>query len=92
MYMPSQGGLNQVLNYHMDYSVIQSQKISSNFQVRGLPVRSSGGAGVIVADNIFFSTRFGGALKILHFITCLYETELEINYIFHAESARNYLF
>ena len=33
-----------------------------------------------------------GALKISHFITYLHRTVLEVNYLFHAESARNYLF
>ena len=27
-----------------------------------------------------------------NFITCLYRTALEVNYLFHAGSARNYLF
>ena len=41
-----------------------------------------GGAGVFVAGKLFIS----------HFVTCLYGTVLEVNYLFHAESARNYLF
>ena len=36
-------------------------------------------------DNLFISTRLGGALKIL--ITCLYRTVLGGNYLFHTESA-----
>ena len=51
-----------------------------------------GGAGVFVAGKLFISTGLGGALKISHFVTCLYGTVLEVNYLFHAESARNYLF
>ena len=35
--------------------------------------------------------RVGGALKISNFITCLYRTVLEVNHLFHAESAQNYL-
>ena len=31
--------------------------------------------------------RLGGALKIINFITCLYRTVLEVNHLFHAESA-----
>ena len=39
-----------------------------------------------------YTTGLGGALNISHFVTCLYGTVLEVNYLFHAESARNYLF
>ena len=61
--------------------------------VRGPPLDSQGGgAGVFVAGKLFISTGLGGALKISHFVTCLYGTVLEVNYLFHAESARNYLF
>ena len=42
--------------------------------------------------KLFISTGLGGALKISHFVTCLYGTVLEVNNLFHAESARNYLF
>ena len=38
-----------------------------------------------------FSTLLSGALKISNFITCLYSI-ICYNYLFHAESARNYLF
>ena len=57
-------------------------------------IQSPGGGGpiVFVADKLFISTRLGGALKIINFITCLYRTVLEINNLFNAESARNYLF
>ena len=51
-----------------------------------------GGAGVFVAGKLFISIRLGGALKISHFITYLYRTVLEVNYLFHAEFAGNYLF
>ena len=62
-------------------------------EVRGPPLDSQGGgAGVFVAGKLFISTGLGGALKISHFVTCLYVTVLEVNYLFHAESARNYLF
>ena len=47
-----------------------------------------GGAGVFVAGKLFISTGLGGALK----IHCLHGIVLEVNYLFHAESARNYLF
>ena len=50
-----------------------------------------GGAEVFVAGKFFISTGLGGALKISHFITRLYRTVLEVNYLFHAKSARNYL-
>ena len=61
--------------------------------IRGPPLNiQGGGAGVFVAGKLFISTGLGGALKISHFITCLYRTVLEVNYLFHAESARNYLF
>ena len=61
--------------------------------VRGPPFNFQGwgGGGVFAAGKIFISTRLGGALKISHFITCLYRTVLEVNYLIHAESARNYL-
>ena len=49
-------------------------------------------AGVFVADKLFISTRLGGALIISYFFTCLYRTVLEVIFLFHAESARNYLF
>ena len=54
----------------------------------------SGGGGegcsvVFVSDKLFISTQLGGALKILKFITCLYKTILEVNYLFHAGSTRN---
>ena len=45
--------------------------------------------GVFVADILFISTRPGDALKIL---LDAYRTVLEINYLFHADSIRNYLF
>ena len=48
-------------------------------------------AGVFFAGNYLFQPG-SAALKISHFITCLYRTVLEVNYLFHAESARNYLF
>ena len=53
---------------------------------------TGGGAGVFVAWKLFISTGLDGALKISHFITCLYRTVIEVNYLFHAESARIYLF
>ena len=56
-------------------------------------IQRGGGAGVFVAGKLFISIGLGGALKISHFITCLYRTGLEvIYYLFQAESARNYLF
>ena len=61
--------------------------------IRGAPLDfQGGGAGVFVAGKLFISTGLGGVLKISHFVTCLYGTVLEVNYLFHAESARNYLF
>ena len=45
---------------------------------------SRSGAGVFVAGKLFISTGLGGALKISHFITCLYRAVLEVNYLFHA--------
>ena len=48
-----------------------------------------GGGGVFVAGKVFISTRLGGVLKISNVIKCLYRTVLEVNYLFHAESARN---
>ena len=61
---------------------------------KGATIRfpGGGGAGVFVAGKLFILTGLGGALKISHFVTCLYGTVLEVNYLFHAESARNYLF
>ena len=61
-------------------------------QIKGATIRFPGGAGVFVAGKLFISTGLGGALKISHFVTCLYGTVIEVNYLFHAESARNYLF
>ena len=59
---------------------------------KGPPFDIQGGAGVFVAGKLFISTWLGGALKISHFITCLYGAVIEVNYLFHAESARNNLF
>ena len=69
-------------------------EIIINVLVRGPPFDIQGGrrAGVFVADKLFISTGLGSALKISHFVTCLYRTVIEVNYLFHAESARNYLF
>ena len=67
--------------------------ILCRLRVRGPPLDSQGGgAGVFVAGKLFISTGFGGALNISHFVTFLYGTVLEVNYLFHAESAQNYLF
>ena len=41
-----------------------------------------------MAGKLFISIGLGGVLKISHYITCLYRTVLEVNYLFHAESAR----
>ena len=49
-----------------------------------------GGPGVFVAGKLFISTGLGSALKSSPFITCLYKTVLEVNYLFHAELDRNY--
>ena len=51
---------------------------------------SRGGTGVIVEGKLFISTGLGGALKISHFITCLYRKVglLEVNYLFHADRVR----
>ena len=51
-----------------------------------------GGGCSFCRGQIIFSTRPGRALKITNCITCLYRTLLHVNYLFHAESARNYLF
>ena len=49
---------------------------------KGATIQSPGGTGVFVPDKLFISTPLGGALKISNFITCLYRTALEINYLF----------
>ena len=54
--------------------------------------REGGGVGFFVAGKLIILTGLGGALKISHFITCLYRTLLEVNYLFHADSARKYFF
>ena len=60
---------------------------------KGATIQSPGGgegAGVFVADKWFISTRLDVTLKIkIIIITCLYGIVLEINYLFHAESAKN---
>ena len=64
-----------------------------NASLRGPTFNLQGrGAGIFVADKLVISTRVGGALKISNFSTCLYRTVLEVNYLFHVESARKYLF
>ena len=50
-----------------------------------------GGAGVFVAGKLFISTGLGGALKISHFITCLYRTVLELK-LFISPRVRSKLF
>ena len=50
------------------------------------------GGVVFVGDKLFICIRLGRALKIKKFTTSLYRTVLEVNYLFHAESARQYLF
>ena len=62
---------------------------------KGATIQSpgGGGAGVFVADKLLISTtRLGGALKISNCITFLHRTVVKVNYLFHAGSARNYLF
>ena len=54
--------------------------------------RGGGGGWSFCRGKLFISTRLGGALKMSNVITCLYRTVLEVNYLFHAESTRNYLF
>ena len=55
-------------------------------------ISRGGWSRVFVEDKFFISTRFGSAQKILYCITCLCRTGFKINYLFHVESARNYLF
>ena len=72
-----------------------SKELLGSTDSKGTTIRfpgGGGGAGVFVAGKLFISTGLGGALKISHFVTCLYGTVLEVNYLFHAEFARNYLF
>ena len=77
------------ISYHPDATLILSTFPHSH---KGANIQSSRGAGVFDADKLFISTRFGGPLKMSNFITCLYRTVLEVNCLFHAESAQNYLF
>ena len=60
--------------------------------VRGATIQYQGGGWSFCRGQIIYFTRLGGALKIANCITCLYRTVLEVNYLFNAESARNYLF
>ena len=41
-------------------------------------------------DKLFISPRLSGELNISNVITCLYRTVLEIDHLFHAESALNF--
>ena len=55
----------------------------TNFVVIGirgplLDSQGGGGAGVFVAGKLFISTGLVGALKISHFVACLYGTVLEV--------------
>ena len=70
-------------------AVMNRMSFPSRFSEPPLDSQGGGGAGVFVAGKLFISTGFGGALKISHFVTCLYVTVLEVNCLFHAESARN---
>ena len=79
------------------FSIFSDRTASHKFSTpcKGATIRFPGGGGrvgVFVAGKLFISTGLGGALKISHFVTCLYGIVLEVNYLFHAESARNYLF
>ena len=77
------------------YAVRATNQTDGDGGIRGPPFNiqgGGGGVGVFVADKLFISTGFGGALKISHYITCLYRTVFEVKYLFHAKSARNYLF
>ena len=85
------GGFCQETNQLVKCSFLFNYVILTNY-VRGPPLDSQGGAGVFVAGKLFISTGLGGALKISRFVTCLYGTVLEVNYLFHAESARNSFF
>ena len=90
-----QFGNNHIMNFHPLRPVIRP-----TWDVGGLGSlgghhsisTGEGGAGVFVAGKLFISTGLGGAPKISYSITCLYRTVREVNYLFHAESARNYLF
>ena len=53
----------------------------------GPPFNLQEGGGGVVAANLFISTRLGGPLNMF---TYLYRTVLEVNYLFHADSARIY--
>ena len=53
----------------------------------GTTIKSPGGTEVFVADKLFISTRLGCQLEIANSITCFYRTVLDVNYLFHAESA-----
>ena len=63
-----------------------------SISLRGPPCNLHGALENFVVDNEFISTGLGRALKSLNFITCLYRKSIQVNYLFHAESARNYLF
>ena len=83
--------------FHTDHAAICHVRVFKNcvYNYKGATIRfpvDGGGAEVFVTGKLFISIELGGALKISHFVTCLYGTVLEINYLFHAESARNYLF
>ena len=60
--------------------------------IRVPPSNHQGGVGVFVADKLFISTKLCNALKIANFITCLYRTVLNVNYLFHTGSTRSYIF
>ena len=44
-------------------------------------LQEGGGGG----DKLFLSTRLNGELNILYFITCLFSTVVQLNYLFHEE-------
>ena len=58
-------------------------RLPARFCCKGATMRypGGGGAGVFVAGKLFISTGLDGALKISHFITCLYRKVLEVNYL-----------
>ena len=70
--------------FSMVYSKICKRCYGALFNIQG------GGARVFVSWKLFISSRLGGALKNSNFITRLYRTVLEVNYLF--QSARHYLF
>ena len=77
---------------HLQVTMYRGHRIVTCNILRGPPFNLQGAGVVFFADKLPTLTLLGGTLQISNFITCLYRTVLEVNYIFHAGSVRIFYF